>query len=142
MHPGLRRHCRLALAVLALIAGRADAGFSSEHVKACAACHGEAGRSAAEGYYPSIAGKPADYLYAQLQHFRDGRRHNEVMAGMLAFLSDAYAPSTVAHPRPYGMPPYAHQLNAGEIAAVLTFVRGSWGNTAPAVSAVEVERHR
>ncbi len=61
-----------------------------ERVAPCAACHGEQGRSLAESYYPSIAGKPAGYLFNQLQHFRDGRREHRVMAEMLANLSDDY----------------------------------------------------
>lgn len=61
-----------------------------EHVRACAACHGAQGRSSSEAYYPSIAGKPAGYLYAQLVNFRDGRRQHAVMAAMLAYLSDDY----------------------------------------------------
>ncbi len=61
-----------------------------ERVAACAGCHGEGGRSAAESYYPSIAGKPAGYLYNQLRHFRDGRRQHRVMADMLAPLSADY----------------------------------------------------
>jgi len=61
-----------------------------ERVAACAACHGEQGRSARERYYPSIAGKPAAYLFNQLRHFRDGRRQHRVMADMLALLSDDY----------------------------------------------------
>ena len=59
-------------------------------LRACAACHGERGRSAEEAYYPSIAGKPAGYLYAQLRNFREGRRQHAVMAAMLAYLSDDY----------------------------------------------------
>ena len=61
-----------------------------ERVAPCAACHGEQGRSQVESYYPSIAGKPAGYLFNQLRHFRDGRREHRVMAEMLANLSDDY----------------------------------------------------
>lgn len=79
----------LSLAVLsaqpALALQRMD-----ERVAACAACHGEQGRSQTEHYYPSIAGKPAQYLFNQLRHFRDGRRANVVMAGLLAQLDDDY----------------------------------------------------
>lgn len=59
-------------------------------LEACAGCHGEGGRSDAETYYPSIAGKPAGYLHAQLVNFRIGRRHHAVMRTMLAYLSDEY----------------------------------------------------
>jgi cytochrome c553 len=66
-------------------------------VEACAACHGPEGRSAEEAYYPSIAGKPAAYLYEQLRNFRDGRRLNRIMQGMLAFLSDEYLREIAAY---------------------------------------------
>lgn len=57
---------------------------------ACTYCHGAQGRAAPDGYYPRLAGKPAGYLYNQLLHFREGRRHYGLMTQMLAPLSDAY----------------------------------------------------
>lgn len=68
----------------------AQPGDIEPRLEACAACHGARGRSAEEAYYPSIAGKPAGYLYEQLRNFRDGRRLNRVMQPMLAFLADDY----------------------------------------------------
>jgi len=62
----------------------------TERLAACAACHGSEGRTVGDTYYPSIAGKPARYLYAQLVNFRDGRRQHTIMAAMLANLSDRY----------------------------------------------------
>src|SRR5690606_33556463 len=59
-------------------------------VTACTACHGEAGRAAADGYYPRIAGKPAGYLYNQLVNFRDGRRQWPLMIYLVDHLSDSY----------------------------------------------------
>ena len=61
-----------------------------ERVAACTACHGEAGRAAADGYYPRIAGKPAGYLYNQLVNFRDGRRQWPLMIYLVDHLSDSY----------------------------------------------------
>lgn len=61
-----------------------------ERVAPCAACHGEQGRSREESYAPSIAGKPLQYLFNQLRHFRDGRRGHAVMRGLLENLSDDY----------------------------------------------------
>ena len=47
-----------------------------ERLAACAACHGARGEGAPGAeYYPHLAGKPAGYLFAQMQGFRDGRRH-------------------------------------------------------------------
>lgn len=64
---------------------------------ACTACHGKEGRAGPDGYYPRIAGKPAGYLYNQLLHFRDGRRHYGLMAGLLDTLSDAYLYELAQH---------------------------------------------
>ena len=59
-----------------------------------------------------------------------------------AIVAGGYPPSTAGNPRPYGMPPFAATLDEGQVAAVATYVRQSFGNRAPAVSAVEVARSR
>lgn len=62
-----------------------------QRIAACAGCHGKRGEGfRANEYYPRIAGKPAGYLYSQLAHFRDRRRHSPSMNYAVAFLSDAY----------------------------------------------------
>jgi cytochrome c553 len=65
-------------------------GDLSERLAPCAACHGERGRSTSEVYFPSIAGKPAGYLYAQLENYRAGRRRHTIMEHLLAHLSAPY----------------------------------------------------
>jgi cytochrome c553 len=62
----------------------------TQRVIACTACHGKEGRAGSDGYYPRIAGKPAGYLYNQLQNFREGRRRYPLMTYMVAHLPDAY----------------------------------------------------
>jgi mono/diheme cytochrome c family protein len=50
-------------------------------------------------------------------------------------------PATIITVTKYGkkiMPAYGSQLSNAEIAAVLTYVRSSWGNKAPAVTAKQV----
>ena len=69
----------------------------AQRVLACTGCHGAQGRAAPDGYYPRIAGKPAGYLFNQLVNFRDGRRHYELMAGLLATLDDAYLREMADH---------------------------------------------
>lgn len=62
----------------------------AQRLQACTACHGEQGRAGPDGYYPRLAGKPAGYLYHQLQHFRDGHRSYRLMTQLIEPLNDAY----------------------------------------------------
>jgi len=62
----------------------------AERIQACTLCHGPQGRATPQGYFPRLAGKPAGYLFNQLQSFRDGRRHHALMAGLLRNMSDDY----------------------------------------------------
>ena len=57
-------------------------------------------------------------------------------------LNGGFAPGTQGNPRPYGMPPYSHAMDDDEVAAVVTYLRASWGNRAPPVMATEVNRYR
>ena len=62
-----------------------------ERLAACAACHGARGEGAPGGeYYPHLAGKPAGYLFAQMQGFRDGRRHYPQMVYLMQNWDDAW----------------------------------------------------
>jgi mono/diheme cytochrome c family protein len=98
------------------------------YAQQCAQCHGESGEGAA-GVYPRLAGNRAVTLHAP---------HNVVQA----ILGGGFAPATAGHPRPYGMPPYRTLLTDDEVASVATFLRQSWGNQAPAVSSLVVQRMR
>jgi cytochrome c553 len=69
----------------------------AQRTLACTSCHGKEGRAGPDGYYPRIADKPAGYLYNQLLHFRDGRRHYGLMAGLLETLSDDYLYEIAQH---------------------------------------------
>jgi mono/diheme cytochrome c family protein len=57
-------------------------------------------------------------------------------------LNGGFPPSTEGNPRPYGMPPFYQDLNDEQVAAVVTFIRQSWGNNAPPTWPPEVERSR
>jgi cytochrome c553 len=118
----------LLLATLAMLTPPVGAQHDGmeDRVAACAACHGKQGRSAEEGYAPSIAGKPAGYLHEQLRNFRDGRRQNRVMQPMLAYLSDEYLGEMAAY--------YAAQAPARRVA-----LRGT-GEQILAVGQTLVER--
>ncbi|WP_374673017.1 c-type cytochrome [Ideonella sp.] len=96
------------------------------YTRHCADCHGERGEGQ-PGRFPALAGNRAVTLAAPqnvLQMIRHG----------------GFAPATAGHPRPHGMPPFAHVLDAQEQAAVATYIRQAWGEPAPAVGALEVLR--
>jgi cytochrome c553 len=62
-----------------------------QRVAACAICHGKQGEgTGAKAYYPRISGKPARYLYLQLQNFREGRRSYAQMVYLMRYMPDAY----------------------------------------------------
>ncbi|WP_420224825.1 c-type cytochrome [Pigmentiphaga litoralis] len=88
---------------------------------ACTACHGAQGKAGPDGYYPRIAGKPADYLFNQLRHFRDGRRQYPPMQGLLENLSDDYL-KTIAGWFADQHPPY--EASAASRASAATLERG------------------
>lgn len=97
------------------------------YAKHCAACHGDDGKG--EAYkYPALAGNRLVTA-------------NSPSNAILTVMSGGFAPSTQANPMPYGMPPYAQELSAQEIASVLTYIRNAWGNKAPAVVARDITRN-
>lgn len=59
-------------------------------VQACVPCHGDRGQVAPKVLFPTLAGKPAGYLFNQLVAFRDGRRKYTPMNYLLAYLPDPY----------------------------------------------------
>jgi cytochrome c553 len=62
----------------------------AQRMKACTVCHGKEGRSAPDGFYPRIAGKPSEYLYQQLKNFQQRKRNYDVMTHLVRNLSDDY----------------------------------------------------
>ena len=68
-----------AIACVCVVARAADIDTIEQRALPCTPCHGKEGRAAVDGYYPRIAGKPAEYLFNQLLNFRDGRRFFPMM---------------------------------------------------------------
>jgi len=56
----------------------------------CSTCHGIHGEGTENPDFPRIAGKPAGYLFNQLQNFRDGQRSYPPMNYLLAYMQDDY----------------------------------------------------
>lgn len=57
-------------------------------------------------------------------------------------LAGSNLPGTAVAPSPLGMPAFAWRLSDTEVAQVLTFIRSSWGNHAPAVTAAQFKSMR
>jgi mono/diheme cytochrome c family protein len=94
----------------------------------CASCHGGQGEGV-PGIYPPLAGNRAVTLAS----------HNNLVQ---MIRHGGFSPTTAGNPRPFGMPPFGQALGNGDIAAVTTYIRQSWGNAAAAVSTLEVQRVR
>jgi mono/diheme cytochrome c family protein len=94
----------------------------------CIDCHGADGKGKAPAY-PPLAGNRAVTMTPAVNAIR-------------IVLNGGFPPGTAGNPRPYGMPPYSHELNDAQVAAVLTYVRASWGNDAPPVGTPDVNRYR
>lgn len=88
---GVRRPIRNLLPLLALLSSTALADGDADAGKlksvSCAGCHGTEGVST-NPMWPSLAGQKEQYLAKQLRDFRDGKRHNPVMAPMARGLTD------------------------------------------------------
>jgi len=96
--------------------------------RACIACH-EMDGSSAPRIYPPLPGN------ASLQ--------SAIPANTLRIiLEGAQTVTTPRAPNPGSMPAYAKDVSDQEIADVATYIRNSWGNSASAVTAEQVERAR
>ena len=94
----------------------------------CADCHAAGGEGIAPAY-PPLAGNRSISMDSAANAIR-------------IVLNGGFAPATAGNPRPYGMPPFRVSLNDAEIAAVVSYIRNSWGSRVGLVSPLEVDRHR
>ncbi|HYD75861.1 cytochrome c4 [Ramlibacter sp.] len=95
--PPLRARAALLAAALSgsLLAAAPTAALTvpddmAQRMQACVVCHGKEGRATNHGFFPRIAGKPAGYLFNQLNNFREGRRLNSTMTYLVDHMSEAY----------------------------------------------------
>ncbi|WP_081933600.1 cytochrome c [Massilia sp. 9096] len=102
------------------------------YARHCADCHGKDG-GGVEGdgqtIYPPLAGNRVVSAAEPVNAIR-------------IVLNGGFAPATAGNPRPYGMPPFSTLLDDEEAAAVISYVRASWGNAARAVTPSEVNANR
>ena len=94
----------------------------------CLECHGADGKGLPP-HYPPLDGNRALTMAESVNPIR-------------IVLNGGFAPGTKGNPRPYGMPPFSHVLNDNEVAAVVSYLRASWGNKAPPVTAAQVNDYR
>jgi cytochrome c553 len=87
----------------------------------CAACHGADGNSS-NAAWPSLAGQHASYLYKQLTDFKEGRRNDATMIGMVAQLTDEDMKNIAAYFE--SQQPKAVAFDADMIAAGESIYRG------------------
>lgn len=112
----------------ALHAGQEGGRGGQLYLDNCAACHRTDGKSngkvfpALPGNQTVLAGDPTSLIRL-------------VLAG-------SALPSTEKAPSNLGMPGFAWRLSDEETAQVVTFIRQSWGNQAPAATASEVAKVR
>jgi len=96
--------------------------------KHCADCHGADGRGVA-GVYPPLDGNSA---------VTEPTGINAVRTVLLG----GFPPVTAGNPRPYSMPPYAQQLDDGDVALVVSYIRQAWTNKASIVRPEQVGKYR
>jgi mono/diheme cytochrome c family protein len=94
----------------------------------CSACHALDGKGVAS-LFPSLAQSPVV-------------RSDDPSSAIRVVLRGARSVTTKAEPTGPGMPSFAWQLKDDQVAAVLTYIRNSWGSAAPAVSADQVHDAR
>ncbi|WAC20597.1 cytochrome c [Luteolibacter sp. SL250] len=116
----------LLASALSSIPASGNEGFSKYTL--CAACHGQSGEGTNLG--PPLAGS----------EWVNGPARNLILIQLLG-LQGPIKVKGVDYHFPGGMPALGHQSDE-DIATVLTFVRSSFGNDAPAITAAEVAEVR
>ena len=94
----------------------------------CALCHGANGEGQLP-HYPPLAGNQSIEMDSAVNPIR-------------IVLNGGFPPGTKHNPQPYGMPPFAQELNDVEAAAVVTYIRTAWGNHGQPVTAHQVSELR
>jgi mono/diheme cytochrome c family protein len=115
-------------ATRALRAGVTSMRGSSVYLDNCNACHRSDG-SGANRTFPNLAKNEAVAAHDPISLI------HIVLAG-------SSMPPTQTAPSAIAMPDFGWRLSDDEVADLLSFVRGSWGNHAAAVSHGEVSRVR
>jgi mono/diheme cytochrome c family protein len=104
------------------------AAGSAVYADECSACHGLDGKGV-PFLFPSLAGSP-------------NVRSADPASLIRVLIEGARSVATAAEPTGLGMPSFAWKLSDDQAAAVLTYIRNSWGASASAVDPRQVEEAR
>ncbi|WP_242468284.1 cytochrome c [Burkholderia plantarii] len=107
-----------------ILAGKAASRGAQVYLDSCSACHRMNGRGAS-GVFPSLVDNPVVT-----------QANPDSLIGVI--LAGSRLPSTQAAPSPLAMPPFGWRHDDEDVAQLATFVRSSWGNHGPAVTARQV----
>lgn len=110
--------------VKAILGGQVQGRGAEAYLDSCAACHRVNGKGAA-GVFPSLVNNP---MVTQANP-------DSLIAVILA---GSRLPSTQTAPSALAMPGFGWRYNDEEVAQLASFVRSSWGNQGPAVTARQV----
>lgn len=94
----------------------------------CSACHGADGKGQAH-LFPALSGSPAV-------------QQTDPTTVLHVVLRGARSVGTPPAPTAPAMPEFGWTLNDEQVAAVATYIRNSWGNSAPPVNASDVKNTR
>jgi mono/diheme cytochrome c family protein len=96
----------------------------SIYKKHCSGCHQDSGEGLSHAY-PALKGNPI---------VLNGNPTDVINV----VLQGGFETPTRFQTEPYSMPSFAHQLTAVQVASVINYIRNSWGNSAPPVTARQI----
>ncbi len=111
-----------------LVGGGGTGRGASIYIDSCSACHRMNGQGA-QRVFPSLVNNPM-VTQANADSLLD------------VILNGTRLPSTRTAPSPLAMPPFGWRYSDDDVAQLATFVRSSWGNRGPAVTADQVAKVR
>lgn len=83
----LKTSVRLLIMLLVLLPAQLACADATKKMQVCLGCHGL--ESSASPEYPNLAGQNAQYIFKQVQNFKNGSRDDFTMTMMVEAISDA-----------------------------------------------------
>lgn len=121
-------HAAIAPATMELRSGKLQTAGAVVYLNNCNACHRSDGSGAMKAF-PALGGNAVVNV-------------GDPTSLIHLVLSGSAMPSTGTDPTPMAMPGFGARLSDQDIAEVITFIRGNWGNHADVVTAAQVNAVR